>query len=131
MLDLARQTFRNNTQAGASQVAYREIIRWLTAAVLFVALIITYAWNHMKILDIQYEIVKLKTQNGQLKADNAALKAEFNSLTNPERITKKARQMGLISANRASVQIIQADALLEVDPKLVAEVRSKAMIRRE
>ena len=131
MLDLAQQTFQNRTRGGVSHVTYREILRWLTAAVLFAALVITYASNHMEILDIQYQMVELNRQNGQLKADNAALKAELNSLTNPERITQKASQMGLISANRDSVQIIQAGALLEVDPTLVAEARSKAPIRRE
>ncbi len=123
MLDLSRQRLVNRPVSGGDRATYSEMVRWGAVGALFVSLILFYSWNQMEILSIQYRLQELKQQNNQLRETNAALRAEYKSLTNPERVAQKAERMGLISSNQPQVRIIQAG--VKPEGNLVAEAWKK------
>ncbi len=131
MVDLSRQQLNNRPNDRNNLASYSQIIRWLGVGSVFVVLILAYSWNHMLLLDIQYQIEDLQRVNGLLRENNIALRAEYSSLANPEKIARKAAAMGLISSNRPEVTILQADTRFKVAQNLVAEARQKQKVMRE
>lgn len=77
---------------------------------IFVALIVAYAWLHTETLNINYQIEQLKKENMQLKETNAALRAEYSALIDPEKIDRQARQLGLTNSNHDSVRVLDLPA---------------------
>ncbi len=110
MMDLSRQRLVNRPVSGGDRATYWEIVRWAAVGAMFVGLILVYSWNQMEILSIQYQMEEQQRLGQELRKSNTALRAEFNSLTNPEKISRQAAEMGLISSNQPRVRIIQAGA---------------------
>lgn len=122
MMDFQPRRLNNRTAAADPEATYWEIARWVCVGAVFLALILTYAWLQTEILNVNYQMEQLKKDNNQLREMNTALRAEHSSLTNPEKIDRQARALGLISSNRAEVRILQTEpALLPPAENLVAE----------
>lgn len=130
MVDLSRQRLINRPVSGGDRATYSEMVRLAALGALFVGLILTYSWNQMKILSIQYELEALKSEQRRLQETNAKLRAEYKSLTSPEKIARTAGEMGLISSNQPQVRIIQAPADAPA-PNLVAKALKQKDLLRE
>lgn len=111
MVDFHLQRINNRPVTGEARATVWEITRCIGVGGLFLGLILTYAWLHMETLNINYEIEELKKENQQLREMNAALRAEYSVLVDPEKIDQQARQLGLTSSNHAAVRIVEATVL--------------------
>ncbi len=63
-------------------------------SVLFV-LVMVYVWQHFSAIEIGYHVETQKQQVEQLREENRQLRLSEAQLTDPERIDKIARQLGL------------------------------------
>jgi cell division protein FtsL len=74
----------------------RREMRSFTAAmsVLFV-LVMVYVWQHFSAIEIGYHVEAQKQQVEQLREDNRQLRLSEAQLTDPGRIDKIAKQLGL------------------------------------
>lgn len=120
MVDFHLQRITNRAVAGEARATVWEIARCIGVGGLFLGLILTYAWLHMETLDIHYRIEELKKENQQLREMNAALRAEYSVLVDPDKIDRLARKLGLTSSNHAAVRIVEATALAPA-PNVLAE----------
>ncbi|MGH9341434.1 MAG: FtsB family cell division protein [Acidobacteriota bacterium] len=126
MVDFNRQQLKNRPVSAGDQTTYSEMARWIFFGGLFIGLILVYAWLHMEMLDISYQMEQIKRENAQLRELNSALRAEYSSLLNPQKIDEEARRLGLIHSNREEVMILQAHAPGAVPPQnVVAEALKK------
>ncbi|HEX4427213.1 MAG TPA: cell division protein FtsL [Terriglobales bacterium] len=71
-------------------------------------LVMMYAFQHFKAIEYGYKIEALKSQRGDLLAQNRKLQMQDASLRSPERIDTLARQMGLQSPQAG--QVIRMDS---------------------
>ncbi|MEE8348541.1 MAG: hypothetical protein V3R94_03155 [Acidobacteriota bacterium] len=106
MNDCHYQNLRNRPVGANDRATFSEIARWVTVGGLFVCLILVYAWSHNEILGIHYQMEQLKRESGDLREVNAALRAEYSSLINPESVEHKAKGLGLVASNQAEVKIL-------------------------
>jgi len=125
MVDMSCQQLRNSSIRSEQQFSAREFTCWLCVGALMLSLVLAYSFNQSKILSIQYQIEEINADNDRLRDESATLRAQYQSLKNPERILQQAQDIGLISANRPEVTIIQADPFTRVDQSLVAAVHNK------
>jgi cell division protein FtsL len=74
----------------------RREMRQFTAAmsVLFL-LVMVYVWQHFSAIEIGYHVEAQKQQVEQLREDNRQLRLSEAQLTDPSRIDKMAKQLGL------------------------------------
>jgi cell division protein FtsL len=74
----------------------RREMRTFTAvmSVLFL-LVMVYVWQHFSAIEIGYHVEAQKTQVNQLQEENRQLRLSEAQLTNPIRIDRVARQLGL------------------------------------
>jgi len=74
----------------------RREMRTFTAvmSVLFL-LVMVYVWQHFSAIEIGYHVEAQKQQVEQLREDNRQLRLSEAQLTNPTRIDRVARQLGL------------------------------------
>ena len=63
-------------------------------SVLFV-LVMVYVWQHFSAIEIGYHVETQKQQVEQLREENRQLRLSEAQLTDPERIDKIAKQLGL------------------------------------
>lgn len=119
MVDFFHQQLSNRPAGPSNRATYSEFVRWLSIGALFLSLILAYAWSHREILNIHYQMEQIRRENQQLRESNTALRAEYSSLVNPERIDKVAQQLGLVNSNRAEVRIL--DSSIPVTGNLVAQ----------
>jgi hypothetical protein len=108
MVDCYLQELSNRPVGADDRATLSEIARWVTVGALFVCLILVYAWSHNEILGIRYQMEQLKKESDELLEINAALRAEYSSLINPESVERKAMELGLIASNRAEVRILDS-----------------------
>lgn len=132
MVDLNCQQISNRTVRTNDRGTLSAMARWITVGGLFVGLVLSYVWIHNEILAIQYHMEQLKRENARLVEGNNAMRAELNALTNPEKIEKVARGMGLISSNHADVMILDADRIkTSPSENLMAESRPQTSVLHE
>jgi len=63
-------------------------------SVLFL-LVMVYVWQHFSAIEIGYHVEAQKQQVEQLREENRQLRLSEAQLTDPERIDRVARQLGL------------------------------------
>ena len=82
----------------------RQEMRTFTAvmSVLFL-LVMVYVWQHFSAIEIGYHVEAQKQQVEQLREDNRQLRLSEAQLTDPGRIDKIARQLGLDSPQPGQV----------------------------
>ncbi len=122
MVDCYSQSLSNRPVGADDRATLSEIARWTTVGALIVCLILVYAWSHNEILSIRYQMEQLKRESSELREINAALRAEYSSLTNPESIEHQATELGLVASNQAEVRILDSTRReVEVSERLVAQ----------
>lgn len=132
MVDLNCQQITNRAIQTSDQGTLSAMARWISVGGLFVALILSYVWIHNEILTIQYQMEQLKRDNARFAEGNNAMRAELNALTNPEKIERVARGMGLITSNHADVMILDADQIKAAPSEnLLAESRPQTRVLHE
>ena len=116
----------NNRPLTSGQLSDWEIARWICVGAFFLALILTYAWLHTEILHVSYLKEQFKKENGELQETNASLRVEYSVLANPDQINRRARELGLISANNSQIRILESDAPLPFTAEgQMAELRAQ------
>ncbi len=131
MVDLHQQRLDNRPPRGNVRRTSAKVAVWVAVGALYLGLILVYVWNHVQILTLQYEIEELKGDNQALLEAKDASRAQLKVLVRPERITLKARAMGLISANQSEVRVIQGDLPPAQTEALRAEVQPQLVVLHE
>ena len=109
MVDFFQQQLTNRLLRADDRATYFEIARWICTSALVVGLVLSSAWSHNEILNIQYQTEQLRRENSDLLELNTALRAEHFSLINPETMDQQARALGLISSNRMEVKVLDSE----------------------
>src|SRR5215469_6994132 len=73
----------------------REMRQFATVMSLLFVLVMVYVWQHFSAIEIGYQIEAQKQQVEQLREENRQLRLTEAQLTDPERIDKIAKQLGL------------------------------------
>ena len=109
MVDFFQQQLTNRLLKADDRATYFEIARWICISALLVGLVLSSAWSHNEILNIQYQTEQLRRENSDLLELNTALRAEHFSLINPETMDQQAKALGLISSNRMEVKVLDSE----------------------
>lgn len=121
MMDFQIQRL-NNRPLGSTQVTDWEITRWVGLGAILLALILAYAWLQTEIVHVNYQIDQLQKETNQLRENNTALRVEHSSLISPNKINRQARELGLVSSNRAEVRILESETSALDTENLMAEL---------
>ena len=122
MVDFFQQQLTNRPLHADDRATYSEMARWICISALLVGLVLSSAWSHNEILNIQYQAEHLRQENSELRELNTALRAEHYSLINPDTIDQRARALGLINSNRMEVKVLDSKIADRSSPQnLVAE----------
>jgi hypothetical protein len=108
MVDFQCQQLRNRPTGSQDASTLGDICWWCCMVSLVIGLILAYAWFNNQVIDVSYQIEKLKNENVKLRESTAELRAEQAVLMSPERISHQAVAMGLVSPDRKEVRILQA-----------------------
>ena len=109
MVDFFQQQLTNRLLKTDDRATYSEIARWICISALLVGLVLSSAWSHNEILNIQYQTEQLRRENSDLLELNTALRAEHFSLINPETMDQQAKALGLISSNRMEIKVLDSE----------------------
>ncbi len=93
-------------------------------SVLFV-LVMVYVWQHFSAIEIGYHVEVQKQQVEQLREENRQLRLSEAQLTDPERIDKIAKQLGLDAPQPG--QVIRPDGS-DVNAPVLAQASAPAMV---
>jgi cell division protein FtsL len=104
----------------------RREMRTFTAvmSVLFV-LVMVYVWQHFVAIEVGYHVEVQKQQVLQLAEENRQLRLSEAQLTDPGRIDKIAKQLGLDAPQPG--QVIRPDGVADPNAPVLAQVGSPAM----
>ena len=109
MIDLQHQELSNYPVGSDDRATFSEIARWISVVALLVCLILAYAWSRNEILNVHYQMERLRKESNELREINATLRAEHSSLIDPESVYREASKLGLVGSNRAEVRILNSD----------------------
>lgn len=73
----------------------REMRQFAMVMSLLFVLVMVYVWQHFSAIEIGYQVEAQKQQVEQLREENRQLRLTEAQLTDPERIDKIAKQLGL------------------------------------
>jgi cell division protein FtsL len=73
----------------------REMRQFATVMSVLFLLVMVYVWQHFSAIEIGYHVETQKQQVEQLREENRQLRLSEAQLTDPERIDKIAKQLGL------------------------------------
>jgi len=93
-------------------------------SVLFV-LVMVYVWQHFSAIEIGYHVETQKQQVEQLREENRQLRLSEAQLTDPERIDKIAKQLGLDAPQPG--QVVRPDGS-DVNAPVLAQASAPAMV---
>jgi cell division protein FtsL len=93
-------------------------------SVLFV-LVMVYVWQHFSAIEIGYHVETQKQQVEQLREENRQLRLSEAQLTDPERIDKIAKQLGLNAPQPG--QVVRPDGS-DVNAPVLAQASAPAMV---
>ncbi|HEY0163546.1 MAG TPA: cell division protein FtsL [Edaphobacter sp.] len=103
----------------------REMRQFTVAMSMLFVLVMVYVWQHFMAIEIGYRVEAQKQQVEQMREENRQLRLNEAQLTDPERIDKIAKQLGLDAP--APGQVVRPDGSksgavwAEADaPKIVA-----------
>src|SRR5712692_2474331 len=95
-------------------------------SVLFM-LVMVYVWQHFSAIEIGYHVEVQKQQVEQMREENRQLRLSEAQLTEPERIDKIAKQLGLDAPQPG--QVIRPDGS-DVNAPVVAQATAPAIVVR-
>jgi hypothetical protein len=132
MIDLQHQELSNYPVGSDDRATFSEIARWISVVALLVCLILAYAWSRNEILNVHYQMERLRKESNELREINATLRAEHSSLINPESVYREASKLGLVASNRAEVRILDSDiSTLKPTAQVVAQSALQKKILHE
>ncbi len=102
-------------------VRRREMRSFAGAMAMLFALVMFYGWQHYLSIQSGYRVETEKQQVAQLQEQNRELRLSEAQLSDPGRIDRLARGMGL--EQPAPGQVVQPDALSEPGSPTMAEAR--------
>ena len=88
-------------------------------------LVMVYVWQHFSAIEIGYQIEAQKQQVEQLREENRQLRLTEAQLTDPERIDKIAKQLGLDAPQPG--QVVRPDGSLTNGP-VWAQAKAPALV---
>ncbi len=99
----------------------REMRAFASAMAMLFALVMFYGWQHYQSIQVGYHVEAEKQQLKQMEEQNRALRLSEAQLSDPARIDKMARGMGLQAP--ASGQVVRPDGTVTVgDAPLMARL---------
>jgi len=131
MVDMSTQVLRNQKLNRREGTSSWEVAGWLTTGTLLVSLALLYGWNQQQMIGLGYRMEALREENRKLAERQQELRAEYQTQTSASRLDRKAGKLGLVSANRPEVTIIEAGAGFGMARNLRASVETKGMIARQ
>ncbi|SNS90545.1 cell division protein FtsL [Granulicella rosea] len=102
----------------------KEMRSFAVAMTVLFALVMVFVWQHFSAIEIGYKIEAQKTQVEQLREENRQLRLNEAQLTDPGRIDKIAKQLGLDQPQPG--QVVRTDGMDANAPASVAEVSTPA-----
>jgi cell division protein FtsL len=96
----------------------------LTMSVLFL-LVMVYVWQHLSAIEVGYQIESQKTQVEQLREQNRQLRLSEAQLSDPERISVIAEQLGLGVPQPG--QVVRPDGTVAGNAPVLAQANAPAM----
>jgi cell division protein FtsL len=105
----------------------REMRQFSVVMGMLFVLVMVYVWQHFLAIEIGYRVEAQKQQVEQLREQNHQLRLSEAQLTDPERIDKIARQLGLDEPQPG--QVVRPDGS-ETNAPVWAEANAPAMAPR-
>ena len=104
----------------------RREMRTFTAvmSVLFV-LVMVYVWQHFRSIEVGYHVEVQKQQMLQLAEENRQLRLSEAQLTQPDRIDKIAKQLGLDEPQPG--QVVRPDGAVDQNAPVLAQANAPAI----
>jgi len=103
-----------------------EMRRFSLVMSLLFALVMVYVWQHFLAIEIGYRIEAQKQQVEQLREENRQLRLNEAQLTDPERIDKIAKQLGLDAPQPG--QVVRPDGSVLPAGAVMAQANAPAMV---
>src|SRR4030042_4785878 len=108
MVDFQCQRLKNRPSCGEDRSLLADICGWRSMACLLLGLVLTYAWFGNQVVSINVEVEQLKARNEVLRASIVELRAKQATLLSPDHVAAHAASLGLVPADQAEVQQLQA-----------------------
>ncbi len=99
----------------------KEVRSFTTVMTIMFLLAMTYVWQHFSSIELGYSIQEQKLQVTNLREENRQLRLTEAQLSDPDRIDKIARQLGLDVPQPG--QVIRPETFYRMDNTVVAEAR--------
>jgi cell division protein FtsL len=103
----------------------REMRQFATVMSVLFLLVMVYVWQHFSAIEIGYHVETQKQQVEQLREENRQLRLSEAQLTDPERIEKISKQLGLDAPQPG--QVIRPDGS-DVNAPVLAQANAPAMV---
>jgi cell division protein FtsL len=103
----------------------REMRTFSAAMSVLFLMVMVYVWQHFSAIEIGYHVETQKQQVEQLREENRQLRLSEAQLTDPERIDKIAKQLGLDAPQPG--QVIRPDGS-DVNAPVLAQASAPAMV---
>ena len=98
----------------------REMRMFTIVMGILFSLVMVYVWQHFSAIEIGYQIEAQKTQVEQLREENRAFRLNEAQLTEPQRIDKLAKQLGMDVPQPG--QVVRSDGMVAADAPAMAAV---------
>ena len=131
MVDMSTLVLRNQKLNNKKGMSNWEVAGWLTTGTLLVSLALIYGWNQQQIIGLGYQVETLREENRRLSERQQALRAEYQAQTSADRLDREARKLGLVSANRPEVTIIEAGTPIGMARDLRASAETANLIDQQ
>ncbi len=131
MVDMSTLVLRNRKLNHNKGISSWEVAGWLMTGTLLVSLALIYGWNQQQMIGLGYQIETLRQENRKLSERQQALRAEYETQTSADRLDRKARKLGLVSANRPAVTIIEAGTPVGIARHLRASAETTNLIDQQ
>ena len=128
MVDMSTLVLRNQKLNNKKGTSTWEVVGWLTTGSLLVSLALIYGWNQQQMIGLGYKIETVREENRKLSERQQALRAEYQTQTSVDRLDRKAGELGLVSANRPEVTIIEAGTPIRMARDLRASAETANLI---
>ena len=106
-------------------VRRREVRQFTVAMSIFFLLTMVYVWQHLSAIEVGYRVEAQKTQVEHLREENRQLSLTEAQLSDPGRIDRIARQLGL--GTPLPGQVVRPDGPADAQPVL-AQVQQPATL---
>jgi len=104
----------------------REMRQFAVVMSMLFVLVMVYVWQHFLAIEIGYKVEAQKTQVEQLREENRQLRLSEAQLTDPERIDKIAKQLGLDAPQPG--QVVRPDGSVVPSGAVLAQSHAPALI---